>query len=371
MRFVRYTALSLLLALLLTLAFSASAQEDESSGSGSRASSNESSGSGSRASSGESSDFSFSGEGTLVVYSGRGEELIGPILEQFEEETGIEVEVRYGGTAELAAVILEEGDNSPADVFIAQDAGALGALAKAGVLATLPEDIVMQVPEAFRSPDDVWVGLSGRARVLVYNPELVSEDELPASILDLTAPEWKGRVGWAPTNGSLQANVTAMRVLLGDEATEAWLRGMIENDAQVFPSNTPIVQAVLNGEIEVGLVNHYYLFRFLAEDPDAPGALYFFPGGDPGSLVNVAGAGILNVSDDAELGQQLIRFLLSETGQQYFADETFEYPLVGDDIAIVDGLIPLEDIEAPDIDLTDLDDLQGTLDLLDESGALG
>jgi iron(III) transport system substrate-binding protein len=192
--------------------------------------------------------------------------------------------------------------------------------------------------------------------------------ELPESILDLTGEDWRGIVGWAPTNGSFQANVTAMRQLLGDEATLAWMEDMIANGVQLFESNTPIVQAVINEEIAAGLVNHYYLYRFLAEDPDITTALHYFPGGDPGALVNVAGAGVLNSSDQPDKALQLIEFLLSDEAQTYFAEETYEYPLVEGVEPSVD-LVPLDEIETPDIDLTDLDDWETTLELIEESGA--
>lgn len=306
---------------------------------------------------------------TLVVYSGRSEGLIGPILEQFTVETGVQIEVRYGGTAEMAATILEEGDNSPADVFIAQDAGALGALAAAGRLSQLPSDVLERVPAQFRSDDGLWVGLSGRARVLVYNTNQVTEDQLPDSILALTAPDWKGRVGWSPTNGSLQAQVTAMRVLLGDDVTRQWLEGMVANGAVVFENNDAIVQAVINGEIPVGLVNHYYVFEFKEQIPDAPIALHYFSGGDVGSLINVAGAGVVNTSDRPGLAQRLILYLLGGNAQRYFSEITAEYPLVAG-IAANPDIKPLDEIEAPDIDLSDLADLQTTLDLLRDAGAL-
>ena len=206
----------------------------------------------------------------LTVYSGRNESLIGPIMAQFSEDTGIAVKILYGGTSAVANQILTEGENSPADVFIAQDGGALGALAAADMLRRLPEATLNRVVDsAFVSPDGLWVGLSGRARVLVYNPDLLEEMslELPESILELTDEKWRGLVGWAPTNASFVANITAMRVLLGDCDTEDWLAAMVANDVQAYPKNTPIVQAVIQSEIPVGLVNHYYLYRFLAEDP--------------------------------------------------------------------------------------------------------
>lgn len=307
----------------------------------------------------------------LTVYSGRGESLIGPILEQFTADTGVEVEVLYGSTSGVAAQILEEGANSPADVYIAQDAGALGALAKAGALATLPSDVMERSVSTLSSPDDLWVGISGRARVLVYNPEQLAALglELPNSILDLTAPEYSGLVGWAPTNGSFQSNVTAMRVLLGDNQTFQWLEAMVENNTQTYDGNTGINQAVIDGEIVMGITNHYYMFRFLAENPDLPIAQHFFPAGDAGSLINIAGASILATSDQPGLSQRLLLYLLSDGAQQYFVNETFEYPVV-EGIEINERLAPLSAIESPDIDLSNLDDLQGTVEMIEESGAL-
>ena len=305
---------------------------------------------------------------TLTVYSGRGESLVGPLLDQFETDTGIEVRVRYGGTAELAAAILEEGDRSPADVFFAQDAGALGALQDSGRFTMLDDEFLNRVDPVFHSASGGWVGVSGRARVIVYSTQL-SEEELPASIFELTEPEWSGRVGWAPTNGSFQAFVTAMRQIYGDEATAEWLRAMIDNDVQEYPKNTPIVQAAGDGEIDVGLVNHYYLWRFISEDPDFPAANHYTDAGAPGALVNIAGVGLLDSSSNQEAARAFIDYLLSETAQQYFATETHEYPL----IAGVDpnpGIPGLDTLDPPSLALTSLADLEGTLDLLREVGAL-
>jgi iron(III) transport system substrate-binding protein len=309
---------------------------------------------------------------TLTVYSGRNEELIAPLLAQFTADTGVQVEVLYGDTAAVANQILEEGANSPADVYIGQDAGALGALANAGALATLPPDITTRTPEAFRSPDNYWVGVSGRARVLVYNPTVIAELglELPDSILDLTDPAYTGQVGWAPSNASFQANVTALRLLLGDDAAAAWLAGMVANGAVSYgSSNTNLNQAVANGEIAMGITNHYYMFRILAETPDAPIAQHFFPAGDAGSLVNIAGAGVLATSDQPGLAQRLVLYLLGTPAQQYFADSTYEYPVI-DGITVNERLTPLESIESPALDLSALSDLQATLDMIEASGAL-
>ncbi|MBX3050658.1 MAG: iron ABC transporter substrate-binding protein [Caldilineaceae bacterium] len=307
---------------------------------------------------------------TLVVYSGRNENLVGPLIGQFKTATGIQVDVRYGDTAELAATILEEGQNSPADVYFGQDAGALGALDKAGRFVPLPQTILDQVDARFRAADGSWVGASGRARVFVYNTDEVAEADVPNSIWELLDPQWKGKVGWAPTNGSFQAFVTALRVLEGEEKAAEWLTGMVANEAQVFSNNTGIVEATGRGEVQLGLVNHYYLYRFLAEQGDSFPARNHHPSaGDAGSIINVAGVGILDTVKNQAAAEQFVNFLLSAEAQEYFASETVEYPLVAG-IEIDQRLTPLADINTPDIDLSDLADLQGTLELLQEAGAL-
>ncbi|MDP9456443.1 MAG: iron ABC transporter substrate-binding protein [Actinomycetota bacterium] len=309
-------------------------------------------------------------EGALVIYSGRQEGLVGPVIEQFEKETGIDAQVRYGDTAELAATIVEEGENSPADVFFAQDPGALGAVADAGAFKELPQETLARVPEEYRSPDNLWVGTSGRARVVAYNTEALQEDELPPSIFDFTAPEWKGRIGWAPTNGSFQAFVTALRAIEGEDRAREWLEGIQANEPIVYPDNSTTLDAVASGEVEVGFVNHYYLYRALDEQGEGFGARnYYLKNGDPGALVIVAGTGILNTADNPDEAQRFVDYLLAEQAQQYFADETYEYPMV-EGIQTPEGLVPLREIETPEVDLGDLDDLQGTLELLRETGVL-
>lgn len=306
----------------------------------------------------------------VVVYSGRSEELVDPILRRFQEETGATVRVQYAGTAELAATILEEGNNSPADVFFAQDAGALGAVAHEGMFAELPEDLLAMVDPRFSSSAGLWIGISARARAVVYNTDNVTEADIPESILDFTDPVWKGRLGWAPTNASFQAFITALRVLEGEDAAREWLEGILANEPAEFSGNTPIVEAVVNAEIDAGFVNHYYLERMQAEAGDSlPAANYIYSNGDPGALVNVAGAGILTTAANAEAAEELVRFLLSEEAQLYFAEETHEYPLIPG-IPLDPTLVPLEDIDTPDIDLSQLEDLEGTLELLTEVGVL-
>lgn len=310
------------------------------------------------------------GEQTLVVYSGRSESLVAPFFEQFTAATGIRVEARYGDTAELAATLLEEGQNSPADLFFAQDAGALGATSAAGLLAPLTAATLEAVEERFRASSGDWVGVSGRARVVVYNTDKLSEADLPDSIIAFTDPAWKGRVGWAPTNGSFQAFITAMRQQLGEAAARDWLAGMISNETRAYERNAAIVQAVASGEIDVGFVNHYYLYQLQKESGGALAAANYYPAdGDVGALVNIAGAGILKTASNAAAAQQLLDYMLSAAGQSYFAEQTFEYPLAAG-VEPIAELKPLSEIQTPALDLNRLSDLQGTLQLLQDVGAL-
>lgn len=304
---------------------------------------------------------------TLTLYSGREPELIDPAIEDYEEQSGVDVEVRSSDSASLAATLLEEGDSSPADVFLAQDAGSLGAVEEAGLLSPLPERILDEVPARFHSDEGGWVGVTGRARVIAYGPD-VDPADLPDSPLELTEPEWEGRVGWAPTNASFQAYVTALRAVEGEDVAREWLEGMVANDVQAYESNTPVRDAIAAGEVDVGLINHYYVAQAVAEDPDYPVDVYFPPEG-LGSLINVAGAGVVASSDDPEGAQDLIEFLLGEDAQTYFATSSKEYPLAAG-VEPDPDLVPLDEVPAPELDLGDISGLEGTLELLRETGAL-
>lgn len=306
--------------------------------------------------------------GSITIYSGRSENLVAPVLEMFTAATGISVEARYGNTAEMAAAILEEGENSPADIYYAQDAGALGALETAGLLAPLPADTLDIVDPRFRSVAGNWVGVTGRARVLVYNTEELTDTDLPATVQELTDETWSGKVGWAPTNGSFQAFITAMRVLDGDDAARDWLQGMIDNGAVTFEGNADIVRAIAAGEIATGLVNSYYIYEVAAEEgAELPVANHFFEAGNVGSLVNVSGLGMLRTAANADGAVALANYLLGEEAQTYFAERTFEYPLLAG-VETAPGLPPLAELESPEIDLGSLADLEGTLALLAEVG---
>jgi iron(III) transport system substrate-binding protein len=302
---------------------------------------------------------------SITVYSGRKESLVQAVIDQFTTDTGITVEVRYGKSAEMAAQLLEEGDNSPADVFFSQDAGALGAVGKAGMFIEMPSEILGLVPSEYSAADGKWVGVSGRARVIVYDPDKVSE--VPASVFDLARPEWQGRIGIAPTNASFQAFVTAMRILHGENKTLEWLKAMKAN-AVMYPKNSAILQAVEDKDIDAGLINHYYWF---AKGKDIgvenmTSKLGQFQSKDVGNLINSAGVGIIS---DSSAAKSFVEYLLSKTGQQYFVGETSEYPLIPGVVAGVE-LTPMDQIPAPEIDLSDLDSLEETLDIIRESGLI-
>ena len=307
-------------------------------------------------------------EGSLTVYSGRSETLVGPLIQRFEDSTGIDVSVKFAGTPQLAATLLEEGGNTPADVFFAQDPGGLSAVAE--LLEPLPAGVLEMVPQWAVSPTGVWVGVSGRARTVVYNTERLTPEDLPEDLTGFADPKWKGRIGWAPANASFQTMVTAMRTMWGEDKTLRWLKDIQSNDPKVYPKNTPIVAAAAAGEIDVGLVNHYYLHRFLAEEGDSFGARnYHPPAGGPGAIVMVSGVGILSASDNQENAQRFVDFLLSEESQRYFVKETFEYPLAAG-IPVAEGVAPLSEINNPDLSSADLADLAGTQTLLRKAGVI-
>lgn len=310
-------------------------------------------------------------DGTFTLYAGRDQELIDPLIEQFESDTGVSVDVRYAGSTELAALLQEEGDATPADVFLAQDAGALGAVAKADMFATLPESITSTVPAGFTSTDGSWVGVTGRARVIVYDSEQLSADEVPTTVAALADEKWSSQVGIAPTNASFQSFVTALRVLEGEDAARAWLEAMKAGDVQIYAKNSPILEAANAGEITLGLINHYYWYRMAAEvGADNMRAQLAFPEpGDAGSIVNVTGVGLLKgAADDAD-ALQFIEYLVSEAAQQYFVDNTYEYPLI-DGVSAPEGLPALETLTNPELDLSDLDSLGETTELLVDVGLL-
>jgi iron(III) transport system substrate-binding protein len=304
----------------------------------------------------------------LTVYTGRTESLVGPLLERFEDQTGIAVDVRYGDTNDLALLIGTEGDRSPADVYWGQSPGATAYLAGRDLLAPLPAATLAAVAPGFGDPDGRWVGVSGRERTLVYDSSAVEQSELPDSVFDLTQPRYRGRVALAPSNGSFQDFITAMRAISGEEVAERWLRDMVANDARTYANNNAIVEAVGRGEVDLGLVNHYYNYRFLAEDPSLPSRNHQFADGDVGNLVIPSSVSILASSDRQEDARAFVDFLLSEESQAYFADETFEYPLV-EGVPTAAGVPPLSSLRPPAGERADgLGDIDATGRMIAASG---
>jgi iron(III) transport system substrate-binding protein len=310
----------------------------------------------------------------LVIYCGRAETLVSELIDHFTRETGIDVKVKYGRTGTLAALVIEEGRRSPADMFFAQDPGGLGLLAERGLLSELPQDILDRVPYAYRDPHQRWVGVTGRMRTLAYATDRIAASELPQTVLELTEPRWRGRVGWSPANASFQAMVTAMRHELGEKRTEQWLRDIIANGVRVYPRNMPIVQAIHDGEIDFGLVNHYYLHRFQHERGGNLAIGNHIPAGydgagDIGGAMLVSGAAVLKSARNSDEARQFVAFLLSERAQAYFAGETFEYPLARG-MPNSDGMPALDALPAMPVDLNQLGDLEATIRMLRRAGAL-
>ena len=304
---------------------------------------------------------------TLTMYSGRIAPILSPAVDLYEKASGFKVKTRYGDSPSLAATLVEEGKNSPADLFFAQDAGSLDAVEKQGLLLKLPADILGKVPRPYQSRIGAWVGTTGRSRIIAYSEKLKAS-ELPDSPLKLTDAKWKGKVGWAPTNASMQGYITALRLVEGEDVAKQWLEGMVANDVQVYDSNIPVRDAIAKGEIELGLINHYYVAEAQAEDPNYPVKVHF-PPKDLGSLINVAGVGVLATSKHKEQAIAFVREMLSTEAQRYFADSSKEYPLIAG-VQPAKELTPIQDIPSPDIDLAKLGDLQGTLKLMRETGAL-
>lgn len=308
-------------------------------------------------------------EGPLVIYSGRGEDLVAPLIDEFTQETGIQTEVRYAGTSEQAQLLLTEGENSPAHVFLSQEAGALGLVSESDLLAELPEDVLTQVPDEYSSDDGTWVGITGRARVVTYDKENVDEADVPDTVEEMVDPKWKGKVGIAPGNASFLSFVTAMRVVEGEDFTKQWLEDLAALEPKTYERNGHILEAVNNGEVELGLINHYYWYAMASEQggDNLRAQIKFGQPGDIAALVNVTGVGVLQNAAEREDAQEFVNFLLSETGQTYFAEKEFEYPLV-DGVDGPEGAPDQDTLRGPDVDLSDLGTVEETAALVDEAG---
>ncbi|MDF5821313.1 iron ABC transporter substrate-binding protein [Corynebacterium felinum] len=310
-----------------------------------------------------------SSDDTLVIYSGRSEDLVAPLIEMFEEKTGIKTEVRYGKTAEQAQLLLTEGEKSPAEVFFSQEAGALGLVGDADLLAPLPAEVFESVPANFSSSEKKWVGVTGRARVVAYNKDKVQESDAPDTIDALVDPKWAEQIGVAPGNASFLSFVTAMRVEKGDDFTREWLQKLVDNKVKTYEKNTGILEAVNSGEISLGLINHYYWYLDAAEKgaENMTAQLKFGKPGDLASLVNVTGVGVTKKAEKDPQALEFVKFLLSEDAQKYFATETYEYPLVAS-VSAPEGVPAMDPTSNPDFDLSKLSSVDETAAMIDEVG---
>ncbi|MEQ3549494.1 extracellular solute-binding protein [Pseudonocardia nematodicida] len=305
----------------------------------------------------------------LTVYSGRSENRVQEILDRFETESGIPLDIRYGDTAELVAQILEEGDASPADVFFAQDAGALGALSEVGRLVPLSPGTTDGVVDGYVAADRSWTATTARARVITYDAQELSPEELPQSLDDLLDPRWAGRIGFPPGNSSFNTFVTAVRLDRGDDGAREWLEAFLAQDPERFSNNHGVIDAIENGQVDIGLTNHYYIYSRMDElGEENVRTRNHHVGGDPLGLVNVAGAGVMDTADDPARAEQLIAYLTAPEAQQWFTDTSGEYA-VRDGITSATYEMPgIADLRQPDIELADLRSLDETLEMLQELG---
>ena len=317
--------------------------------------------------------------GELVIYSGRSKALVDSLVERYRQQTDATVSVRYGDDAQLLAALNEEGDQSPADVFWANTPGALGNAIDNDLLTTLP-DSLLDRPARFTPSGGRWVPITTRFRVLAYNADTVDPNDLPASVADLpTMTDMEGRIGWTPTYSSFQDFVTALRTLEDDATASEWLQGIEALNPKSYPSNTPMIQALAAGEIDVALTNHYYVLRLKHGDaksdatpqPGAPVETYHFAEGDVGNLALVTGAGVLQTSDQSAEAQKFLRFLLSDGAQQFAAQTLNEYPVV-EDVSVQPYMMPVNEALrlSPTFDFERLKELDATLDLLRAEGLL-
>lgn len=308
--------------------------------------------------------------GRLVIYSGRSEPLIQPVIDAFKAKyPNVEVLLKAGSNSELANALIEEKSNPQADVFITTELFTVQSLAQEGIFASYSPLGADQLPSEFRGADNTWTGLTRRVRVIMYNKDLVSEAELPTSIFDLTDPKWQGQVAAAgSTNGSMQAQIAAMRQLLGEEETEAWLNGLLANEVTFFGGHTDVRKAVGAGEFKLGLVNHYYFHLQLAEGSNV-GVIYPDQGeGQVGLFTNATAAAVVKGGGNLPAAQAFLDFLVSAEGQKLFAEQNYEYSLLPG-VALKDGVQPLDGFRLADVDAVNAAlDFDATFDLMERVG---
>jgi len=313
---------------------------------------------------------SCSSEPDLVVYNAQHEELMNEIVPLFEEETGLDVELRHGKDLELANQIVAEGKDSPADVFLTENSPAMSIVDNAGLFTKVSEKATAPIPDQYVPSSGNWTGFIARSTVVMYNTDQATEADMPTSILDFAKPEWKGRVSFSPTGADFQAIVSAVLELEGEEATRAWLAGLKENGVEL-QNNLVVLQSVNAGEVEAGIAYHYYWYRDQAEagDNSDSSALHFFGSEDPGAFLSVSGAGVLASSEHQDTAQQFVEFLTSAEGQRAMAESyALEYPL-NPDASLPAEVKPFDELEPPAVDVSTLNGPKVT-ELMTEAGLL-
>jgi iron(III) transport system substrate-binding protein len=306
----------------------------------------------------------------ITVYNAQHEELIGEIAPLFEKETGIDVKLRSGDDLELANQLVQEGDASPADVFLTENSPAMSLVDNAGLFTKVDQETLDLIPPEFVPRDDNWIGFMGRSTVAMYNQDAVSEDEMPDSILDFADPEWKGRVSYSPTGADFQAIVSAVLELEGEDVTREWLSGLADNGIE-YDGNDVVMESVNSGEVDAGIAYHYYWYRDQKESGDHSDntRLHWFDDQDPGAFVSVSGAGVLASSDKQTNAQKFVNFLADAQGQQAIADSyALEYPL-NPEVSLDPPVRPFSELEPPRVDVATLNS-EPVTELMQEEGLL-
>jgi iron(III) transport system substrate-binding protein len=314
---------------------------------------------------------SSGGDGTLTLYSAQHEQISKALAKGFEEKTGAKVQIRFGEDEGLADQIEQEGDASPADVVLTENTPPLELLAEKGKLAKVDPSTLAEVPAGYSSPSGHWVGVAARETVMIYNPKLIPAGQLPASILDLAKPEWKGKLAIAPSEPDFVPIVSAIEKLEGRAAAKSWLEGFAAN-AEHYNDNEGIVAAVDDGQVAAGIINHYYWYEEVAEKgkQNVPSRLHYFGHEDPGALVNISGAGALESSDEPELAQEFLAYAVSQEGQSAITHSgDWEYPL-NSAVPPPPGLKPFDSLEPPKVGPADLGDGSAPLELMQQVGLL-
>ncbi len=313
---------------------------------------------------------SFAQEDGIVVYNAQHESLGREWVDAFTKETGIKVTIRQGGDMQFANQLIQEGEASPADVFLTENSPAMTLVDDAGLFAPVEKDTLDQVPEQYRPADGMWTGIAARSTVFVYDKTKLTEDKLPKSMADLADPAWKGRWGASPAGADFQAIVAAYLQLKGKDATKAWLTAMKEN-VTPYKGNSTAMKAVNAGEVEGALIYHYYWFGDQAKTGENSKnvALHYFRHEDPGAFVSVSGGGVIKSSQHMKEAQAFLKFVTGKAGQAILKDGTsFEYA-VSKDAASSDKLVPLADLHAPKVEASTLDS-KTVVELMTEAGLL-